>query len=113
MLGKSRRRRKSFRRRRWVDDCKPDSVWVPKTFHFGSHDDHFSVPQGAEPQLELDATSTRGFVEWLNALQLVSGQLIPLFCLALHGVSLAPSLTLGAVGFYPAFSPVPLCWKPE
>ena len=30
-----------------------------------------------------------------------------LFCLAPHGVYRAPSLTLGAVGFYPAISPLP------
>lgn len=34
-------------------------------------------------------------------------QPVLLFCLAPHGVYRAPSLTLGAVGFYPAISPLP------
>ena len=32
---------------------------------------------------------------------------LPLFCLAPHRVFRAPSVTLGAVGSYPAFSPLP------
>ena len=32
---------------------------------------------------------------------------LPLFCLAPHRVFHAPSVTLGAVGSYPAFSPLP------
>ena len=48
---------------------------------------------------------TRGFVRPLVGLR--SRRPLPLFCLAPHRVFRAPSVALGAVGSYPAFSPLP------
>jgi hypothetical protein len=48
---------------------------------------------------------TRGPVRPLVVLR--SRRPLPLFCLAPHRVFRAPSVTLGAVGSYPAFSPLP------
>ena len=48
---------------------------------------------------------TRGPVRPLVGLR--SRRPLPLFCLAPHRVFRAPSVTLGAVGSYPAFSPLP------
>lgn len=42
-----------------------------------------------------------------------AGDPVLLFCLAPHGVFRAPSLTLGAVGSYPAFSPFPADFHPQ
>ena len=42
-----------------------------------------------------------------------AGNPFSLFCLAPHGVCLAPSVTLRAVGSYPAISPLPTPAKPE
>lgn len=55
-----------------------------------------------------DATNTWGSASIRRGRPLQPGRRpVPLFCLAPHGVFRAPAITLGAVGFYPAVSPLP------
>ncbi len=62
----------------------------------------YLAPHAARP-VSRDATITRGHPAGAGS----AGDLLPLFCLAPHGVFPAPSLAAGPVGSYPAISPLP------
>ena len=89
----------------WVGPHKPDSVSLPKRGR-----DHLS--DGGlrlRPPASGNATITRGFhrrnAEGFQRIR--PGGPSPLFCLAPRGVCLASFIAVGAVGSYPAFSPLP------
>ena len=83
------------------DGCKPDSVRPG----YPGLDGHFS--QGScDPRPSCDGCDvTRGPASPMVKHR--SRRPLPLFCLAPHRVFRAPSVALGAVGSYPAFSPLP------
>ena len=91
-------------RPRGVDGCKPDSVQrAACAERLDGHLSH-STPCGVAGSLRT-ATNTRRVSPLARRVGQATRSL--LFCLAPHGVFRAPSLALGAVGFYPAFSPLP------
>lgn len=91
-------------RPRGVDGCKPDSV--QRAACADGLDGHLSraTPCGGAGSLRT-ATNTRRVSPLARRVGQATRSL--LFCLAPHGVFRAPLLALGAVGFYPAFSPLP------
>lgn len=91
-------------RPRGVDGCKPDSVQRAACADcLDGHLSH-SAPCGGAGSLRT-ATNTRRVSPLARRVGQATRSL--LFCLAPHGVFRAPLLALGAVGFYPAFSPLP------
>ena len=78
--------------------CKPDSVSRLRPWSDAGWRSFLFRPRCLGQTLpKQDATITRGYCGRVT---------LPLFCLALRGVCHASSVTLGAVGSYPTFSPL-------
>ena len=85
-----------------IDGCKPDSVLLSSASTLGATVIYLA-PANLVRSSSLAATITRRFK---LALARLGRRPRLLFCLAPHGVCRAPLLSPGAVGSYPAFSPL-------
>ena len=92
------------------DGCKPDSVRPG----YPGLDGHFSQEPQANSWFQPVLRRVRRYPGFRpTEVGLRSRRPLPLFCLAPHRVFRAPSVTLGAVGSYPAFSPLPALNPPH